>query len=76
MIDEKIVKDFKFEQPPGGKVHGVASSDDIGFKFQGEFVSLQNMFERRDKWSRINAALIAVAVVVALSHAFCHIFIL
>ena len=76
MIDEKIVKDFKFEQPPGGKVHGVASSDDIGFKFQGEFVSLQNMFERQRRLNSINAALVAVALVVALSHAFCHIFIL
>jgi len=76
VIDEKIVKDFKFEQPPGGKVHGVASSDDIGFKFQGEFVSLQNMFERQRRLNSINAALVAVALVVALSHAFCHIFIL
>ena len=76
MIDEKIVKDFKFEQPPGGKVHGVASSDDIWFKFQGEFVSLQNMFERQRRLNSINAALVAVALVVALSHAFCHIFIL
>jgi hypothetical protein len=71
MIDEKIIKEFKFEQPPTGKIYGVASSDDIGFKFRGKFVSLQDMFERQ----RVSEVLIAVALVVSLSHAFCSIFI-
>ena len=69
MIDEKIVKEFKFEQLPGGKVYGVASSDDIGFKFQDKFVSLQDMFEQQDKRLRLHGMFIDIALIVALSHA-------